>query len=570
MVLGKYAGTKGPMVTHTADCAECDFRINKVPAADYPEGTLRPIYLLSGAYPRQVREDRGETWKESNLEDMPQKAEWARIGKREIIGYIPQVAHTYALLEGMYGIMNEHQVAIGESTCASKLWAAPRGSSGGKALLEASELSQIALERCDTARAAIQLMGSLAEEYGFYSAEWDTSLFGDSLPKGEGGEALTVIDKTEAWVFHIIPDDTGTSAVWVAQRVPDNHIAVVANNFIIREIEEDSDNFMYSSTIYAVAQRKGWWTPESGRLNFLKVFVPQRYHPNYCHRRVWRVFSLAAPSLVLPSTTNAFADDYPFSVEVDKQVSPETLMHWQRDHYEGTQFSTTEGLAGGPYGDPNRFDTGESLNLTAMDAKQGEFPRAISLFRTSYAIVAVAREGVPDVLSMTWLCQYAPDMSSFFPFYVATEALPSAWTRGTFHQYDTAVAWWNHAAAGNYACRFYRFTIVTVRKLQDYVTALLQASLLDVEADVTHGSIPEDMVDRITTFTIQKGAEVNSMWKDLLPELITRYRDGYVIDGLIEAEVSIKKMFYPRWWLESVGKECKPASCCFLINIYCA
>ena len=37
------------MTTHTADCAECDFRVAKVPAQDWPDGATRPIYLFSSA-----------------------------------------------------------------------------------------------------------------------------------------------------------------------------------------------------------------------------------------------------------------------------------------------------------------------------------------------------------------------------------------------------------------------------------------------------------------------------------------------------------------------------------------
>jgi hypothetical protein len=66
---------------------------------DHPEGSMRPIYLLTGSYPRQVRNDRGYTWSTANLEDMPQKHLWLKQKDHPIIGYIPQVPHTYALLE---------------------------------------------------------------------------------------------------------------------------------------------------------------------------------------------------------------------------------------------------------------------------------------------------------------------------------------------------------------------------------------------------------------------------------------------------------------------------------------
>ena len=60
---------------------------------------------------------------------------------------------------------------------------------------------------------------------GFYAADWS----GGDASKGEGGETLTVVDKNEAWVFHVLGDDTGASAVWAAQRVPDDHVAAIAN-----------------------------------------------------------------------------------------------------------------------------------------------------------------------------------------------------------------------------------------------------------------------------------------------------------------------------------------------------
>lgn len=573
MAVGKSASKTGsPMTTHTADCAECDWRVNKVPSQDWPAGAMRPIYLLSGAYPRQVREDRGQTWSKANLEQgMPQLEKWHALENKTIIGYIPQVAHTYALIEGLYGIMNEHNVAIGESTCGAKLFAAPV-SAGGKALLEASELSQIALERAKTAREAILIMGTLAEQYGFYSAEWNVNNpYGLGLVLGEGGEALTVVDTEEAWMFHIIPDDTGASAIWVAQRVPDNHIAAVANNFVIREVIPNHPDFLYSANLWLIAERLGWYdaSRDGPLLNFVHTYAPKRVRSNYAHRRVWRIFTVANKHLTLPMETNTYADDYPFSVEVkftekDHRMGVQDLIDLQRDHFEQTPLSTGYGsLAGGPYGDPNRFDVSDTPDMTIMQALQGEFPRTISLFRTSYSFVAEPRKGeVGSVFPRMWFGQYAPDQSTFVPLYVLAQQLPSSWIRGTMQKYDSSVAFWNFCAAGNYASRFYIYAMEAVRALQrrlenelvQQVNAMESQLLAGMKSAQDKNQYLKDVVEKtVTSKVVSLGNYVTDQWRELLPQLITTYRDGYIIGGQTDTYVEIHRLFYPKWWLEKVG-----------------
>ena len=78
-------------------------------------------------------------------------------------------------------------------------------------------------------------------------------------------------DKDETFMFHVLPDDTGASAVWIAQRVPDDHITVVANQFVIAEFDlTDSKNFLGSSNIVDVATRARLWSPEQGPMNFAR------------------------------------------------------------------------------------------------------------------------------------------------------------------------------------------------------------------------------------------------------------------------------------------------------------
>lgn len=219
IVVGAKASLSGPMNTHTADCSDCDFRLNIIPAQDWPEGSMRPLYSIRGPYPNTVSPNRGKTWHPSNLEGTSEQlAAWGT--ESSVTGYVPQVPHTNALYEAGYAIMNEHQVAIGESTCAARFYGVPV-TFGGKAHIEINEMTRLGLERGKTARETIQVMGDMAVKYGFYGSDWS----GGDMSLAQAGEALTVIDKTEAWVFHVLCDDTGASAIWVAQRVPDDHVS---------------------------------------------------------------------------------------------------------------------------------------------------------------------------------------------------------------------------------------------------------------------------------------------------------------------------------------------------------
>jgi hypothetical protein len=66
----------------------------------------------------------------------------------------------------------------------------------GKANFNMHALMEIALERCDTARCAILLMGKLAFEHGFYAGGWDDS---PETARDEAGEAIPISDKHETW-----------------------------------------------------------------------------------------------------------------------------------------------------------------------------------------------------------------------------------------------------------------------------------------------------------------------------------------------------------------------------------
>lgn len=551
MIITKGATADGSMlVTHSDDNELSDQRLIYVPAQSHPPGRRRGIVDgTNDAYPRLVSQKRGPGYATPGWPDTP------------LIGEIPQVAHTYAYFDGSYGIMNEHNLMFGECTNGAKyqpphVSQAEAEASGRQCrLFYSAELSRIALERCTQARQAVDLMGELLDTYGYFST----------------GETLLVADRDEAWVFEMcaLPDERYHSA-WIAQRVPDGTLFVAANEFRIREIQPGNPDQIFSEKLLPGLKQVGWADPEQGPVDWLCAVSDGEYaHPYYSLRRVWRIFDRANPDLGLSPWVNGkgYTTDYPFSVAPREKLTVNDVFTLYRDHYEGTEFDLTQGIAAGPYGDPNRYigPYDGAQNNVSKEKLYGAWERAISIFYQGYTYVAQTRPTAPELTrGLLW---YGPDVAyttcfSVFPSKV--QQLPPAYQIGDPQQFSRDAAWWAFDFVANWArLNFQRMCRVDIQPLQAALEAEQQRLLDEWDRLATSGDCSRQALTELATANAER---ILAQWWQLADRLIAKYSDGYInaLPGTPQNQAPVP-IGYPSTWLAvtdyrngPVGYEMKP------------
>jgi len=520
-------------VTHSDDNELSDQRMIFVPAQTHTAGSTRAVVAgTNDAYPRLVTDQRGPNYE---LDGYPQTP---------AIGHIPQVERTYAYFDGSYGIMNEHNLMFGECTNGAKFQPdyvsqEDAGASGRQCrLFYSAELSRIALERCTRAREAVELMGALIDEYGYFST----------------GETLLVGDADEAWVFEMcaLPDETYHSA-WAAQRVPDGHLFVAANEFRIRTLEKDNPDQLWSPLLEPGAEKIGWWNPADGPIDWLPTVSEGEYsHPYYSLRRVWRVFDRANPDLGLCPWVNGggYTTDYPFSAPPQRALERREIFDLYRDHYEGTEFDLTKGVAAGPYGDPHRFigPYDGAQNNVSHETLYGAWERSISVFYQGYLTVCEIRPDAPEL--MKGVCWFGPDVAyttCFAPFPAKMLGLPDLYQSGDPQVFSRDSAWWAFDFVGNWSrLNFQRMCNADIRPLQAQLERGGEAALAAWDVETEGCNDREALTAMATDFA---NGVVQSWWQ-LADRLIAKYSDGYVNGAVDQPQnTAAKPIGYPSKWL---------------------
>jgi len=475
------------ITTHTADCGTCDWTWRKVPAADHKPGETRQLYTIS-----QMR-----TW--------PPKEglKWDLI-KKDFTGVeIPEVPHTFGYMHGVFGYMNDQQLAIGESTIGNvrKL-----NNSTPTPKTNITMLTLLAMERCRTAREAIKLMGSIAEKYGYGFVD--------------GGEMLAVADAKEVWVFEIMPvgplwtpESGKPGAVWCAQRVPDDEVSVCPNESRIGGIDLDNtDFFLASSNVLTCAVENKLYDPASGKpFNWKQTYSPapgSALSSGGRRQRLWRFYDLAAPSKKFSADLPNM--DFPFSVKPDKKISVQDVMAMTRDKSTGTPFDPVKGIRGGQYLNPNYYAG----------------TRKISVANAEYTTVTQSRSGLPAPIGgIVWLSWGAQDTACYMPFYAGITAIPKSFNVGDHWEFNRASARWAFDYTDFHAQVAYSEAITDIRKAQEeYETgALTKIPDIDKQAAALFAASPAKAADLLTRFSNENAQKVVAAWWDLGDRLLVKY-----------------------------------------------
>ncbi len=427
------------------------------------------------------------------------------------LGKIAQVEKTYRVI----GNMNEHQVAIGETTFTGRSELHdPNG------IIDYGNMMYITLQRATTAREAIKIMTGLTAEYGYKRT----------------GESFSVADKNEAWILEFIGKGKyGKGGVWVAARVPDGYIAVHANQSRIRKVDwNDTENWMWSEDVVDFARERGWFEGNDEDFSFTDAYAPVT--PTsllLCEGRVWSVYNRAAPSQNFsPDYWRCVegAEPYPLFIKPDNKVTLQDMIAYVRDHFHGTPFYTGEGFAAGPFGNPYRWRP-LFFQVEGDTVTRYAFERTISQPQTGFSFISQARSWLPDHIGgIFWYGVDDTYSNAYMPLYMGMTKPPRTFVIGDVYDFDWESAFWVFNLVANYAYGLYNHMIVDIKEVQQEVEnrAFAMTKAVDVAAQALYKTNPDMMLEYLTDFSVSNAEYTVQRWRELGYHLFSKYNDRYI------------------------------------------
>ncbi len=428
----------------------------------------------------------------------------------EYLGTISQVSHTYAVV----GNMNEHQLAIGETTYTGR-----EELQDTTAILDYGSLMYITLQRASTAREAIIIMDELLSEYGYYST----------------GESFSISDPDEVWIMELIGKGVGNKgAVWVARKVPDGYICGHANQSRIATFPlDDPENCLYSEDVISFAREKGYFDGEDEDFSFCDAYAPLDFvGARICEARVWSAFRRVAEGMdkyLDYAMGENLENKLPLWVKPKEKLSVYDVMELMRDYFQDTPMDMTKDFGAGPYQCTVRWRP----LFWEVDSVSYFNERATSTQQTGFSFVTQSRSYLPDYIGgIFWFGVDDTYSTVYSPMYCAITKVPEAYAagNGSIMEFSDDAAFWVFNQVSNFAYTRYSYMIPEIRekqrKLEQYYIS--RVSEIDKKALKLNKDDKKLAVDYLTDFSVNTGNSTVEEWKRLYGYLFTKYIDGNI------------------------------------------
>jgi dipeptidase len=472
IIVGKLASADGStMTSHSCDSMSDRTWINVVPHLKHKPGEMCVVY-----------HNPKETRRPDDKNRLPS-------------GEIPQVLETYAYINTAYPVMNEHQLAIGETTFGGKMELRSK-----EGIIDCPELYRLVLERARTAREAIKIADELTKTYGY----------------NDYGECFTFADPQETWHFEILGPGAGKKgAVWAAVRIPDDQVGVSANASRIKQINlEDPDNYLASANVRSLAQEMGWWDPASGKpFEFCYAYASRESMGS--RRREWRALSLLAPSLKLDPN----GENFPLSVKPEKKLTVKDVLDIFRDTYQGTPFDMTRTLI-----QVNREGKASTspvahpfMNREMMELLKVQPHRTICCKRATYLQITQSRGWLPDPIGgVVWLGYDNPATTPHTPFYCGISRMPDSYMVDGRAGYSRNCAWWAFRKVSQMAMLYWQPIFQSIAKVWSPIEekAFADQAKVEEEALNLYKQNPAKAREFLTSYCVKMAEDaVAAYWK---------------------------------------------------------
>lgn len=514
ILIGRSATADGSVLMATSCDGNIMGRVYVQPGMEYPKGTQVPMFY---DFPAPA------TWQQ-HLDQMNKG--YTKVGLLPVDRTWRCILAAGHLADSVTGGINEHGVSMGIEYLGMKPeLVSLKGRVSTCSNHWTSSLIANGLMRAKTAREAIQVMGAMAERYGF-TYYWAPT----------AGCAIPIVDRKEAWIMEIFgpgkdwtPESGEPGAVWCAERVPDGEATCNANRSRIAEVDlGNRDRFLASPNVHSLAERLGLWK-RGERFVWHDVYGAVGDRGNSL--REWAAFNALAPSLRLEATGDPKKDRYPFSVKPDRKVNVSTLTSLMRDCFQGTEFDVTRHPAFRRAGKQSPLARAlGSRDLFDLLGIQPE--RCIGTETSGYVYVSQIRAGLPPPVSGCMWFTLGPSVTScFVPIYSGTTRLPESWSRAPeFTRIDRSQVQWKFQLVEDLTGLRYQEAIADVRGVfgpAEERFLKLQPEFEDTAVDVFRNHGPARAEAFVTEYSSACLKTVDAAYGELVDFLTFKYLYSY-------------------------------------------